>query len=65
MTFCHGVYTWKRAFTGERAVSSESLIKFNFFATRMSESQSDCFFSMLEHAIVPNSLKWKPALIHG
>ena len=25
---------------------------FNFFATRMSESQSD-FFSMLEHAIVP------------
>ena len=27
--------------------------KFNFFATRMSESQSDCFFSVLEHATVP------------
>ena len=36
----------------------------------MSESQSEYFFSMLEHAIVPfarpNSLKWKPALrSHG
>ena len=40
-------------FTGERAVSSGSWIKFNFFATRMSENQADCFFSMLEHAIVP------------
>ena len=38
---------------GERAVSSGSLIKFNFFATRMSESQSDFVFSMLGHAIVP------------
>ena len=45
--------SWKRAFTGERAVSSGSWSKFNFFATRMSESQSDFFFSMLEHAIVP------------
>ena len=45
--------SWKRAFTGTRATSSGSWIKFNFFATRMSESQSDCFFSMLEHAIIP------------
>ena len=28
-------------------------VTFNFFVTRMSESQSDYFFSMLEHAIVP------------
>ena len=45
--------SWKRAFTGEGAVSSGSWIKFNFFATWMSENQSDCFFSMLEYAIVP------------
>ena len=45
--------SWKRAFTGERTVSSGSWIKFNFFATRISENQSDCFFSMLEHATVP------------
>ena len=44
--------SWKRSFTGERAVSSGSWIKFNFFATRMSENQSDRFFSMLEHATV-------------
>ena len=43
----------RRAFTRERAVSSGSWIKFNFFATRMSENQSDCFFSMLEHVTVP------------
>ena len=45
--------SWKRAFTGERAVSSGRWIKFNFFATRVSENQLDCFFSMLEHATVP------------
>ena len=39
--------SWKRAFTGERAVSSGIWIKFNFFTTRMSESQSDCFFSIV------------------
>ena len=43
----------KQAFAGECAVRSGSWIKFNFFATRMSENQSDCFFSMLEHATVP------------
>ena len=36
----------------ERAASSGSWIKFNFFATRMSGTQSDCLFPMLEHAIV-------------
>ena len=45
--------SWKPVFTGERTVSSGSWIKFNFFATRMNENQSNCFFSMLEHATVP------------
>ena len=38
------VYWWTRG---------QFWIKFNFFATRVSENQPDCFFSMLEHATVP------------
>ena len=45
--------SWRQAFTGERAASSGSWIKFNFFATKMSDSELDRIFSMLEHAIVP------------
>ena len=37
----------------ERLLANARRSVLEVFATRMSESQSDCFFSMLEHAIVP------------
>ena len=46
----------------------EVKIKFNFFATRMSDIQSDCFFSMLGHVIVQvcaTEFARKPAFSHG
>ena len=51
----HSYWQWSSSKSKLKAsaVSSGSWIKFNFFATRMSEYQSDCFFSTLEYATVP------------